>query len=81
MYFGMGRPSTFERIMVTAAAADIPPLLLDQLAVEGIMIVPIGTNDHYNTILKVTKKRDGLETEELRDVRFVPLIPEEATGS
>ena len=78
---GWDAQAPFERIMVTAAAADIPPLLLDQLAVEGIMIVPIGTNDHHNTILKVTKKRDGLETEELRDVRFVPLIPEEATGS
>ena len=78
---GWNTQAPFERIMVTAAAADIPPLLLDQLAIDGIMIVPIGTNDHYNTVLKVTKKRDRLETEELRDVRFVPLIPEEATGS
>ena len=78
---GWDTQAPFERIMVTAAAADIPPLLLDQLAINGIMIVPIGTNDHYNTVLKVTKKRDRLETEELRDVRFVPLIPEEATGS
>ncbi len=78
---GWDAQAPFERIMVTAAAEDIPPLLLNQLAIDGIMIVPIGTNDHYNTILKVTKKKGGLETEELRDVRFVPLIPEEATGS
>ena len=78
---GWKAQAPFERIIVTAAAADIPPVLADQLSIGGIMIVPIGLGDNFQTILKVVKKENGLETQELRDVRFVPLIPEEATGT
>lgn len=70
----------FDRIIVTAAAADIPPILADQLAIGGIMVVPIGLGDDFQTILRVTRSEQGLETEELRDVKFVPLIPEDAAA-
>ena len=78
---GWEAQAPFERIIVTAAAADIPPILADQLSIGGIMIVPIGLGDNFQTILKVIKKENGFKTKELRDVRFVPLIPEEATGT
>jgi len=78
---GWDAQAPFERIIVTAAAADVPPILAEQLSLGGIMIVPIGISDDFQTILKVVKTDHGLETEELRDVRFVPLIPEEATGT
>ena len=78
---GWEAQAPFERIIVTAAAADIPPILVDQLSIGGIMIVPIGRDENFQTILKVVKKTNGLETQELRDVRFVPLILEEATGT
>ena len=78
---GWEAQAPFERIIVTAAAADVPPILADQLSVNGIMIVPIGLGDNFQTILKVVKKKNGLETQELRDVKFVPLIPEVATGT
>ncbi len=78
---GWDAQAPFERIIVTAAAADVPPILADQLSLGGIMIVPIGLTDDFQTILKVVKTDHGLETDELRDVRFVPLIPEEATGT
>ena len=78
---GWDAQAPFERIIVTAAAADIPPILVDQLSVNGIMIVPIGRDENFQTIIKVVKKESGLETEQLRDVRFVPLISEEATGT
>jgi len=78
---GWDAQAPFERIIVTAAAADVPPILADQLSLGGIMIVPIGLTDDFQTILKVVKTDHGLETEELRDVCFVPLIPEEATGT
>lgn len=77
---GWDAQAPFERIIVTAAAADVPPILADQLALGGIMIVPIGLSDDFQTILKVVKTEHGLETQELRDVRFVPLIPGEAAG-
>jgi protein-L-isoaspartate(D-aspartate) O-methyltransferase len=78
---GWDAQAPFERIIVTAAAADVPPILAEQLSLGGIMIVPIGLSDDFQTILKVIKTDHGLETEELRDVQFVPLIPEEATGT
>jgi protein-L-isoaspartate(D-aspartate) O-methyltransferase len=78
---GWNAQAPFERIIVTAAAADIPPILVDQLSINGIMIVPIGRDENFQTIIKVVKKESGLETEQLRDVRFVPLITEEATGT
>ena len=78
---GWDAQAPFDRIIVTAAATDIPPILVDQLSLNGIMIVPIGRDENFQTIIKVVKKESGLETEQLRDVRFVPLISEEATGT
>jgi protein-L-isoaspartate(D-aspartate) O-methyltransferase len=62
----------FERIMVTAAAHDIPPALVDQLAVGGIMVLPMG--DFDQDLLKVTKTEQGLDIQHLGGVRFVPLV-------
>lgn len=67
----------FDRILVTAAALDVPPLLADQLTVGGVMVVPIGYETEFQTILRVVRNPSGFDTEELRDVKFVPLIPEE----
>lgn len=74
---GWAAQTPFERIIVTAAALDVPPVLADQLTVGGIMVVPIGSDPSFQTILKVVRAEDGFETEELRDVKFVPLIPME----
>ncbi len=65
----------FERIMVTAAAHDVPPILVDQLAIGGIMIVPVGDQDDVQTLLRVVKTEDGVEVEDLGGVRFVPMLP------
>ena len=78
---GWAVQAPFERIIVTAAAVDIPSILADQLSIGGIMILPIGLGEDIQTVLRVTKKDSGLETKELRDVRFVPLVPEEARGT
>ncbi len=74
---GWAEQTPFERIIVTAAALDVPPVLADQLTLGGIMVVPIGSDPSFQTILKVVRHEDGFETEELRDVKFVPLIPAE----
>ena len=67
----------FDRIIVTAAALDVPPILADQLTIGGVMVVPIGYDTDFQTILRVTRDDHGFESEELRDVNFVPLIPAE----
>jgi len=71
---GWPEQAPFERIIVTAAAEDMPPVLLDQLAVGGIMVLPIGADPSDQRLVKVVKTEDGAETTDLGGVRFVPLV-------
>lgn len=72
---GWPEQAPFDRIMVTAAAADVPPQLADQLAIGGIMVAPIGEDLTSQWLIRVTRHDDGFDVEELEQVRFVPLIP------
>lgn len=72
---GWPEQAPFERIMVTAAAHDIPPLLVEQLAVGGIMVLPLGdAHALEQDLIKITKNADGLHIDHLGPVRFVPLV-------
>jgi len=73
---GWKEQAPFERIIVTAAAHDVPPLLVEQLAIGGIMVVPVsdGRDEHDQRLLRVTRTDEGIETEELGHTRFVPLV-------
>lgn len=74
---GWKEAAPFERIIVTAAADDIPGKLVDQLAVGGVMVIPVGENVAEQKLIRLTKDEDGKTlTETLMDVRFVPLIAE-----
>ncbi len=72
--FGMPEQAPFDRIIVTAAAEDPPGPLLAQLKTGGIMVVPVGQSDAVQTLIRVRKTETGLEYDELRPVRFVPLL-------
>jgi len=72
--FGLPEQAPFDRILVTAAAEDAPGPLLAQLRVGGIMVVPVGQSDAVQTLIKVVRTEDGFDYEELRPVRFVPLV-------
>lgn len=72
--FGLPDQAPFDKILVTAAAEDPPGPLLAQLRMGGIMIVPVGQSDAVQSLIKVTRTPDGFDYEELRAVRFVPLI-------
>lgn len=74
---GWREQAPFSRIIVTAAALDVPEVLLEQLDVGGIMIVPVGLEERTQELLKITKTDDDVVTEELGAVRFVPLISDE----
>jgi len=66
----------FDRIIVTAAASLEPPQpLLDQLNLNGIMILPMGRDKSSQFIYRITRREHGFETEELMPTRFVPLLP------
>ncbi len=77
--FGLPDQAPFDRILVTAAAEDPPGPLLAQLKVGGIMVLPVGQSDAVQSLIKVTRGETGYDYEELRPVRFVPLV--EGLGS
>ncbi len=77
--FGLPEQAPFDRILVTAAAEDPPGPLLAQLKIGGIMVVPVGQTDAVQNLIKVTRLEQGYDYEELRPVRFVPLV--EGIGS
>ena len=69
----------FDRIMVTAAAEQVPEALVAQLAEGGKMVLPVGPRHDAQYIVRLTKQPDGaLTREELIAVRFVPLLPGQA---
>lgn len=72
--FGLQDQAPFDRIIVTAAAEDPPGPLLAQLKEGGIMVLPVGQSDAVQSLIRVRKTASGLEYDELRDVRFVPLL-------
>ncbi len=59
---------------MTAAALDVPPVLLEQLAIGGVMVIPIGSGEQDQRLTRVVRSADGAETEDLGAVRFVPLV-------
>jgi protein-L-isoaspartate(D-aspartate) O-methyltransferase len=69
---GLPEEAPFDAIIVTAAPQEIPPALLDQLAVGGRLVIPLGTHDQE--LVRVTRRGSGIDREVLLPVRFVPLI-------
>ena len=63
----------YDRILVTAAAPDVPRPLLDQLADGGVMLLPVGSIGFFQTLVRVRKRGGRLEMEDLGGVSFVPL--------
>lgn len=76
-YKGWPTVAPFDRIIVTAAASqEPPPELLNQLAIGGIMILPVKINALKEQLLKITRTEEGYTQLPIMDVRFVPLVSE-----
>lgn len=71
-YLGWPEHAPFDRIIVTAAPPDIPQALVSQLAVGGIMVVPVGTS--YQEMVIITKTPAGVTEQRTIEVRFVPMV-------
>ena len=71
---GLPDQAPFDRIIVTAAAEDPPGPLLAQLREGGIMVLPVGQSDTVQSLIRVTRRAHGYDYDELRPVRFVPLV-------
>ena len=77
-FAGVPAKAPYDRIIVTAAAEHVPQTLLDQLADDGVMILPLGPHGGSQHIIKLTKSQTGIARENLIAVRFVPLLPGQA---
>lgn len=71
-YLGWPEKAPFDAILVTAAPDEIPKALVEQLAVGGKMVVPVGTN--LQEMVIVTKNKDGVTEKKTIAVRFVPMV-------
>jgi protein-L-isoaspartate(D-aspartate) O-methyltransferase len=71
-YRGWPERAPFDRIIVTAAPPQIPDALVDQLAVGGIMVVPVGTD--YQEIVIIIRTATGVTEKRTIGVRFVPMV-------
>ncbi|MDP6358673.1 MAG: protein-L-isoaspartate(D-aspartate) O-methyltransferase [Planctomycetota bacterium] len=73
-YRGWPKKAPFDAIIITAAPDHIPQPLVDQLAVGGRMILPVG--DRWQELILVTRDKDGVKKQKLIGVRFVPMTGE-----
>src|SRR3989338_8828325 len=72
-YAGWPEHAPFDVILVTAAPPEIPEKLLEQLAVEGRMVLPVGDKG-FQELHLVTKTRHGVVTKKILPVSFVPMV-------
>jgi protein-L-isoaspartate(D-aspartate) O-methyltransferase len=75
---GVPSRAPFDRIIVTAAAENLPDALMRQLAEGGEMVLPLGSQAASQVLVKLTKNKDRIAREDLIAVRFVPLLPGKA---
>lgn len=72
---GLPSYAPFDRVIITAAAPFVPPKLIEQLKIGGIMVAPVDTEDETSQrMLRITKTKDGIETEEFDHFSFVPML-------
>jgi len=73
-WLGWPPQAPFDRIIVTAAAAEAPAALVEQLKVGGRMIIPLGEDRDRQSLVLIEKSADGLTKASVLPVRFVPLM-------
>jgi len=77
---GWPEEAPFDRILVTAAAPDVPAGLRSQVADGGILVAPVG-NEWMQTVRRYRRRGSEWDVDELEDVRFVPLVVDPAEGA
>lgn len=72
-YLGWESNQPFDRIIVTAAPRTVPQTLLDQLAVGGRLVIPVG-GDESQRLRIITRTPSGFDEQQREPVRFVPML-------
>jgi protein-L-isoaspartate(D-aspartate) O-methyltransferase len=72
---GLGWPdyAPFDGILASAAPAEIPQVLLQQLAIGGVMVIPTGKSGNQS-LQRVTRNESGYHIEQMESVTFVPFL-------
>ena len=73
-FLGYKNQAPFDRIIVSAAVEEIPKILIDQLKIDGVMVLPVGLPNEEQILLKVIKKSKSLDIKEVLSVRFVQML-------
>ena len=73
-YHGWPEFAPYDGIIATAAPDEIPPMLLEQLADGGRLVIPVGPRHGYQTLWKVIRRGDDIQKIDLGGVAFVPFI-------
>lgn len=74
-YIGLGEFAPFDKILVTAAAPNIPETLLQQLKIGGILVIPVGEQSQQQ-MLRITRVAENdFKQEKFDHFRFVPMLP------
>lgn len=64
----------YDRVIVTAAAPEVPSTLVDGLAPGGVLVAPVGEDHRDQQLVRIRRNDDRFSTEDLGLVRFVPLV-------
>jgi protein-L-isoaspartate(D-aspartate) O-methyltransferase len=71
---GWPEQAPYDRVIITAAAAQVPPTLIEGLARGGVLVAPVGEDHRDQQLLRIRRHDDMFSTENLGFVRFVPLV-------
>lgn len=78
---GLPHLAPFDKIIITAAAPNVPVPLWDQLKVRGIMVIPVDESETVQRMLRLTKKKDGMaKRESFDEFSFVPMLQGKSQG-
>ncbi len=75
-YEGWPEQAPFDCILVTAAPREVPPPLLEQLAIGGRLVIPVGSTSMAQTLLVIERTKKGFKRTPVIPVRFVPMTGE-----
>ena len=73
-WLGWPEQAPFDRIIVTAAPPSLPQTLMDQLAPDGIIVLPLGREKRSQRLVRIRKSESGPVQEDIAAVRFVPMV-------
>lgn len=72
---GYALRAPFDRIVLSAAVRELPQALIEQLEPGGVIVAPMGPPEETQTLVRFSRRGEGLEQRELARVRFVPMLP------